>query len=106
RLRYRFGNAPAAGHRDRRRPDGVATADPALHAGDLPVATRPPRAQGEAQGAARGAPPPEAGDQADAGVAGVGAASAATGGGIAAEAAPAPRLRSGKHGAPAGHDRE
>src|SRR6185312_15991369 len=80
RFRHRFGNAPAARHRDRRWPDGVAAADPAEHAGDLPVAARPPRAQGETQAAARGAPPPEAGDQADAGLAGVGAASAATGG--------------------------
>src|SRR6185437_5886732 len=54
RLRHRFGNAPAARHRHRRRPAGFAAADPAQHPGDLPVESRPQDPQGGAQGATGG----------------------------------------------------
>src|SRR6185312_7994963 len=71
RLRLRFGTAPAARHRDPRRPAGVAAADPAEHAGDLPVAARPSRAQGRATAAACRDPAPARPAAADARVAGI-----------------------------------
>jgi multidrug efflux pump len=58
-----------AGHRDPRRPAGVSAADPAEHAGDLPVAARPARTQGGAAPAACRDPAPARAATADAGAA-------------------------------------
>src|SRR6185312_17260539 len=88
RLRRGLGDAPAAGHRDPGRPVRVAAPDPALDAGDLPVAARPPRAQGEAQAAARGDPPPARAGAAGAGAAEIGCAGPRTPGGSGAAVRP------------------